>query len=114
MHKVKVSELAAGMVLAVDVDDANGYRILARGTVLTESQIARMAEWKVREVAIEEEVAGEEEVEQAESDEQVDLEKARQRLRDKFAGSLVNPWMQSLYSEAEARLGVPRYWKKRP
>ncbi len=114
MHKVNVKELTAGMVLAADVEDANGYRILGRGTVLTDGLIARMAEWKVREAAVEEEMAAEEEVEQAKSEEQTALEKARRRLKEKFEGSLVNPWMQALHREAEARLAVPRYWRTRP
>jgi hypothetical protein len=113
MRKVKVRELVAGMVLASDVEDANGYRILARGTVLTDSLIGRMSEWRVQEVAVEEEMAAEEEVEQAKSDEQTALEKAARRLKEKFEGALVNPWMESLYREAEKRLGVARYWKTR-
>ncbi|MHC4713476.1 MAG: hypothetical protein ACYTAN_09445 [Planctomycetota bacterium] len=111
MHKVKVGELEAGMVLATDVDDRNGYRILARGTVLTDSQIELLTGWRVFEVAVEEEMAGREEVEQAKSDEQHAIEAAKRRLKEQFEGSLVNPWMESLYREAEARLEVPRYWK---
>lgn len=111
MGKLRVDELEPGMVLAVDVDDHNGYRILAKGTALTQKQLELLSTWQVFEVAVEEKKAEEEVQEAAEQAEDDALEAAKRRLEKLFEGRLVNEWMEALHREAEKRLAVPRYWK---
>ena len=111
MRKIEVDEVQAGMILAADVEDSNGYRILSRGTVLTDKQIALLATWRVGEVVVEDAPAEEETLEAALSADEEALKAARERLAQRFEGSLTNPWMKALYEAAEARLAVPRYWK---
>lgn len=111
MGKLKVDELDPGMVLAADVDDHNGYRILAKGTVLTQKQLELLLTWEVFEVVVEEKKAEEPVQEAAKQAEDEALEAARRRLEKLFEGRLVNEWMEALYREAQKRLPVPRYWK---
>jgi len=109
MHKVKVEELESGMILARDVEDQGGYRILGAGSKLSESQIALLESWSVIDVWIDDDTPEEEEPAQ-EAD---GLEEARERLRARFEGRLVNEYMERLYEQAEERLAVPRFWKNR-
>lgn len=111
MRKVDVEDLEAGMLLATDVDDHNGYRILAKGTVLTRKQIALLTTWHVLEAMVEDEVARQEELGAALSAEDEAIEAARKRLSSRFEGRLENIWMKALHEGAEKRLAVPRFWK---
>ncbi len=112
MHKVNIEDLEAGKVTARSVEDRNGYRILAKGTVLTERQISLLVDWKVLDVWVEDEVAEPEELEAAESAEEEALDEARRRLASLFEGRETNTWMETLHKEAETRLTVPRFWEK--
>ncbi|MCD6404293.1 MAG: hypothetical protein J7M19_00535 [Planctomycetes bacterium] len=112
MHKVKIEDLETGKVTARSVEDHNGYRILAKGTVLTERQIALLVDWKVLDVWVEDEVAEPDELEAAESAEEEALDKARERLAALFEGRETNAWMEALHEEAEKRLAVGRFWQE--
>ena|GEM_PF-1367274 len=117
MRMVDFEELKPGLVLAKDVEHADGSKLLGRGTILSPAQIALLESWRVKQVWIEDgPVAEEEEADSAETklDEESEspvLAAARKRLRDRFKDRLVNPWMESLYAEADKRLSTPRYWR---
>ncbi len=111
MRKLRVEGLEAGMVLAGDVEDHEGYRILARGTVLTAKQLELLSMWRVVEVMVEDEKADQQTQQAAMEAEDELLDAARRRLRALFEGRVVNEWMEALLREAERRLSVPRYWK---
>ena len=117
MRQVDFEDLEPGFVLAKDVERADGSKLLGRGTVLSETQMALLESWKVRQVWIEDAPSPEqEEAESAETklDQENDsplLKAARKRLRDRFEGRLVNPWMEALYAEASERLATSRYWR---
>lgn len=112
MQQVPRERLVAGMVLARDVENYQGNRILTKGAVLTDSLIALLRHWKVAEVFVEpEQPKAEEKPAQpaAAPDHALDVEK--KRLNEIFDGSLVNGWMNELRNETEKRLGVHRFWK---
>jgi len=111
MRKLGLDELEAGMVLAADVEVHDGFRVLARGTVLTERQLDLLSTWNVLEVAVEDEKADKGAHEAAVKAEDEELAAARRRLAELFEGQITNEWMEALYREAEKRLAVPRYWK---
>jgi len=122
MKSVKVKGLKAGFVLARDVEDAAGYKLLKEGTVLSDAHVALLRSWKIPEVWVEESVRarGEPEAPKAghaaggdeKKREDALLEEGRSRLRRRFEGRLTNPWMKALYAEAEKRLLVPRFWRQ--
>jgi len=111
MRKLGLDELEAGMVLAVDVEVHDGFRVLARGTVLTEKQLDLLSTWNVLEVAVEDEKADKGAHEAAVKAEDEALAAARRRLAKLFEGQITNEWMEALHGEAEKRLAVPRYWQ---
>jgi len=114
MTKVNIRELRTGMVLARDVEDDSGYKLLGKGTALTAAQIASLDGWKVIDVWVDEEKPAKESGKGAAREtrrEPSALEEARKRLRARFEGRLTNQWMKSLLAEAEARLSAPRFWR---
>ncbi len=113
-QQVPLGSVTAGMVLSRDVESADGYRILAKGTVLTDSQIGLLVRWRIDDVFVDPPAPPVDR--QAPEPEPVDpvLETARRRLEGSFAGSLVNDWMLTLYAEAAKRLVAPRPWRQLP
>lgn len=111
MRLIPLDEVEAGMVLARDVENSNGYRILGKDTVITESQIALLEGWGVLDVLIKDGPAPSEEESAPESQGSGGhLEARREKLKKSFEGVLVNEWMNALYAEAENRLDVKRFW----
>jgi hypothetical protein len=117
MRNVKKGEFEPGLVLSRDVEDAEGYKLLRKGTVLTDAHVALLESWKVLEIWTEEQKAAKPAPEKAKEAEpprsggNAILEAAKLRLRARFEGSLVNPWMTALCNEAEKRLATPRFWR---
>jgi len=111
MIQVTIGELEAGMVLAADVEDNRGYRILAKDTVLTEKLLALLSSWRVEHVLVEESKATPEGLDAALSAEEEALREAKSRLAKKFEGAEINEWIETLHLEAQKRLSLPRYWK---
>ena len=114
MRKVRVDQLEAGMVLAADVEDLNGKKMLSEGTVITEKQLTLLTSRHVFEVLVEDAKASKEDVEAveaADSAEDAALEAAKERLAASFEGCKPNEWMERLHKEAEKRLSVPRFWR---
>jgi hypothetical protein len=116
MRNIKSDEYKPGLVLARDIEDAAGYKLLKVGTVLSDAQIALLVSWKVREIWVEDAKAaaaaaggGGGEARQAAKDSA--LEAAKKNLRKRFEGQLVNPWMKALYAEAEKRIGEKHPWR---
>ena len=117
MRSIKVSEFEPGFVLAREVEAADGSKLLKMGTVLSQAHLALLKSWRIREVFVEDakapaQVPPAPAAQAAAPSDGVDpvLAVARERLRKRFEGRLVNPWMQALYDEAEKRLGAPRIW----
>jgi len=111
VQQVPLKRLAAGMVLARDVENGEGQRILAKGTALTDTRIALLTRWHIAEVMVEPPKPAEapKESEPRHVDDGLDL--ARKRLRESFQGRLVNDSMKTLYTEAEKRLGSRAPWR---
>jgi hypothetical protein len=101
------------MCLARDVENAEGYRILARGTALSETQIALLEGWGVIDVLIEDAKAPVAAPQDAPADPAAPAaaSEAAVRLKARFEGRLANNWMKALYAEAEKRLGSSPFWK---
>ena len=115
MRNIKSDEYKPGLVLARDIEDAAGYKLLKVGTVLSDAQIALLVSWKVREIWVEDAKAAAAPAASAGGEarrSEVDpvLEAAKENLRKRFEGRLVNPWMKALYAEAEKRIGEKRPW----
>jgi hypothetical protein len=111
VEQVPLKRLAAGMVLARDVENIEGQRILAKGTALTGTRIALLTRWGVTDVMIEppKPAPPPKEAEPRHIDDGLDL--ARKRLRESFQGRLANDCMKTLYTEAEKRLGSRAPWR---
>jgi hypothetical protein len=122
MKSVKVKGLKVGFILARDVEDAAGYKLLKEGTVLSDAHVALLRSWKIPEVWVEESARARPEAQAPKADHAADedkkkgedalLEQERARLMRRFEGRLTNPWMKALYAEAEKRLLVPRFWRQ--
>jgi hypothetical protein len=117
MRSIKASEFEPGFVLAREVEAADGSKLLKMGTVLSHAHLALLKSWKVREIFIEDAKAPAQAAQVSEPPAAAPaqpadpvLAVARERLRKRFEGRLVNPWMQALYDEAEKRLGTPKIW----
>lgn len=117
MRSITISEFEPGLVLARDVEAADGSKLLKMGTALSQAHLALLKSWRIREIFVEDAKAPAQAARAAEapvaaSSATVDpvLAVAQERLRRRFEGQIVNPWMQALYDEAEKRLGAPRAW----
>ena len=104
---------APGFVLARDVEDSDGYKLLKMGTVLSNSQISLLVGWKVAEVWVEDakaplEVPAKSVPGPAAAAAGPVFDAARESLKKRFEGRLVNPWIKALYAEAEKRIGAAR------
>jgi hypothetical protein len=98
------------MVLAQDVENYKGARILTKGAILTDALIALLHHWKVAEVFVDPELARVEPAPAPVPETDWALERAKKRLAEKFDGNLVNDWMKALLDETEKRLERPKYW----
>jgi hypothetical protein len=114
MINVRVDELAAGTVLAADVEDTSGHKMLSAGTIITEKHLALLVSRQILDVMIDE-TAAPEATEEAGEDcdgerEDTALDAARERLANLFAGDGQDKWTSALHEEAEKRLTVARFW----
>ena len=117
MRSVKKGGFEPGLVLARDVEDAEGYKLLRKGTVLTDAHVSLLESWKVLEAWVEDQPAAQPQPEKPKqavpqkAPANAILDAAKLRLRQRFEGSLVSPWMTALCEEAEKRLATPRFWR---
>ena len=116
MRSAPLKDLKPGMVLARDVENSEGYRILARGTVLSDTKISLLEGWNVIDVLIEDAKppapAAQGEAVAAAAD-AARASRAAERLKTMFDGRLANPWMKALCAEAGKRLDLSPFWRNR-
>ncbi len=116
MRSVKIKELKSGLILARDVEDAAGNRLLTVGTTLSKGHMALLEGWRIAEVWVEDavtavaEAPAEPETPATKDAGEEALAEAKKRLAARFEGRERNAWMKALHEEAAKRLAAPRFW----
>ncbi|MBN1670025.1 MAG: hypothetical protein JXR37_03265 [Kiritimatiellae bacterium] len=94
MKNVAIQEVSAGDTIARDLMSSSGSLILAKGTQLSDSMIARLKKMNVRELVVE--------GQDAQSQEQVDALLAG--LEARFAGRTADPYLSEMKRIVEGHI----------